>query len=266
MCRGMGAEGQAGGLYPDRDGCEGLKDVVGVGVAQRISLEFHDSVRGVTFRFSAAYRWGWFCSSVYRGDSCCIPMLARINCSMSHSQRLTSSSRCPTGFTVNLSISTYDFPSSPSLVCSDNYQSEFLIFVPLALPSRSAVASSSMPLYFVDGVERSQASTDADISKPSKRLKRMLKTTVATGLAAVAAALLSHSDEIGDWLMAVAPKVMPHAGAGAEMVHKAIEGAKSCYKEGANICLDAEGRATALCESLLLQYHVSGGCCAMWWL
>lgn len=48
--------------------------------------------------------------------------------------------------------------------------------------------------------------------------------------------------------MVVAPNVMPHAEAGAEMLHKTIEGAKSCYQEGVNVCLDAEGHATALCE------------------
>lgn len=105
-------------------------------------------------------------------------------------------------------------------------------------------------VHSAEGIDRaaSRATTDTDIAKAPRTLKRTLKTTVATVLAAVAAALLSNSDEVGEWLKAVAPNVMPHAEAGAEMLHKTIEGAKSCYQEGVNVCLDAEGHATALCE------------------
>lgn len=92
------------------------------------------------------------------------------------------------------------------------------------------------------------AADDTDTRCLSKRQRRALKTTVGGGLAVVAAVLLSHSDEVGEWLRAVAPHVLPHAGAGAEIVQRAIVGAQTCIHEGANVCLDAEGQITALCE------------------
>lgn len=109
-----------------------------------------------------------------------------------------------------------------------------------------------------EGIDRaaSMATTDTDISKAPRTLRRTLKATVAAVLAAVAAALLSNSDEVGEWLMVVAPNVMPHAEAGAEMLHKTIEGAKSCYQEGVNVCLDAEGHATAL-YTYISQWYLS---------
>lgn len=86
--------------------------------------------------------------------------------------------------------------------------------------------------------------------KPSKPLKRALKGATGAVLGAAAAALLVRSEEVGEWLQSVAPHVMPHAGAGAEIVQRAIAEAKTCFQEGVNVCLDAEGRVTALCELL----------------
>lgn len=87
--------------------------------------------------------------------------------------------------------------------------------------------------------------------------RKTLKATVAAATVAVVAVLLSNSDELGEWLKRVAPHVMPHAEAGAEMLKKTIEGAKSCYHDGVNVCLDAEGHATALCESSLF-FNIGG--------
>lgn len=72
--------------------------------------------------------------------------------------------------------------------------------------------------------------------------------TVGVGLAAGAAALLSNSDEVGEWLRSVSPHVMPSAEAGAEIVNRAIEASIMCYEKGVNVCLDAEGRVTQICE------------------
>lgn len=87
-------------------------------------------------------------------------------------------------------------------------------------------------------------------TRPSRTLKRTLKATVGVGLAVSAAVLLVRANEIGDWLNTAAINVMPHANAGAEIVQRAIEASKTCYQEGVNVCLDAEGRVTALCESV----------------
>lgn len=84
-----------------------------------------------------------------------------------------------------------------------------------------------------------------------KTLKRALKGTVGVGLTAASAVLLAHSHDIGDWLQSVAPHVLPHTGAGADIVLRAIAEAKSCVQEGANVCLDAEGKVTALCKPFL---------------
>lgn len=89
--------------------------------------------------------------------------------------------------------------------------------------------------------------------KPSRTMKRALVGTVGAGLAAGAAVLLTNSDEFGEWLHVMAPHVMPAAGAGAEIVHRAIEASKVCFEEGVNICLDAEGHITLFCESLNFQ-------------
>lgn len=91
--------------------------------------------------------------------------------------------------------------------------------------------------------------TSTCATKKPRSLKRTLKVTVVAGLGATAAGLLARSEEIGEWLQSVAPNVMPHAEAGAEIVQRAIAEAKTCIQEGANVCLDAEGRVTALCES-----------------
>lgn len=82
-----------------------------------------------------------------------------------------------------------------------------------------------------------------------KKLKRALKGTVGSTLAITAAILLARSEEIGEWLRSVAPNVMPDAAAGAEVVRRAIEQAKTCVEKEFNVCLDAEGRVTALCKS-----------------
>lgn len=81
-----------------------------------------------------------------------------------------------------------------------------------------------------------------------KKLKRALKGTVGSTLAITAVILLARSEEIGEWLRSVAPNVMPDAAAGAEVVRRAIEQAKTCVEKEFNVCLDAEGRVTALCE------------------
>lgn len=85
--------------------------------------------------------------------------------------------------------------------------------------------------------------------RKKKTLKRALKGTVGVGLAAASAVLIARCDDIGEWLESVAPNVLPHTGAGADIVLRAIAEAKSCIQEGANVCLDAEGRVTALCEA-----------------
>lgn len=100
-----------------------------------------------------------------------------------------------------------------------------------------------------------EASTAAEARR--KTFKRALKGTVGVGLTAASAALIARSDDIGEWLQSVAPHVLPHTGAGADIVLRAIADAKSCFQEGANVCLDAEGRVTALCK--LLEF-------GRWWL
>lgn len=87
--------------------------------------------------------------------------------------------------------------------------------------------------------------------KPPRALKRALKGALGVSLVAAAAALLVGADDVGEWLHSVAPNVLPHAEAGAEIVQRAIAEAKKCIHEGTNVCLDAEGQVTALCEMLL---------------
>lgn len=105
----------------------------------------------------------------------------------------------------------------------------------------------------------SSAAPSAAAAAATKRktFKRALKGTVGVGLAAASAALIARSDDIGEWLQSVAPHVLPHTvvvpgGADtavlADFVLRAIAEAKSCVQEGVNVCLDAEGRVTALCE------------------
>eukprot|EP00903_Cladosiphon_okamuranus_P014730 g13650.t1 len=109
-----------------------------------------------------------------------------------------------------------------------------------------------------------QAPPAADERKSKRKtLKRALKGTVGAGLTAASAALLARSNEIGEWLYSVAPHVLPHtgagadiAGAGADMVLRAIAEAKSCIEEGANVCLDAEGKVTAL-YTFISQWYLS---------
>lgn len=103
----------------------------------------------------------------------------------------------------------------------------------------------------VNGTSRlvdSRDPRDAKV-KPWRKFKRALKATVGAGCAASAAVLLSNSDDLGEWLQSVAPRVMPNAEAGADIVMRAIEASKVCFEEGVNICLDAEGQFTFLCES-----------------
>lgn len=90
------------------------------------------------------------------------------------------------------------------------------------------------------------AAATAEIKR--KTFKRTLKRTVGVGLPAASAVLLANSDDIGDWLQSVAPHVLPHTGAGADIVLKAIAEANICMQEGVNVCLDAEGKVTALCK------------------
>lgn len=96
------------------------------------------------------------------------------------------------------------------------------------------------------------AVTVAAAEKPPRALKRALKGALGVSLVAAAAALLVGADDVGEWLHSVAPNVMPHAEAGAEIVQRAIAEAKKCIHEGANVCLDAEGQVTALCETYIL--------------
>ena len=91
--------------------------------------------------------------------------------------------------------------------------------------------------------------TGSAAEKPPRGLKRALKGALGISLVAAAAALLAGADDVGEWLHSVAPNVLPHAEAGAEIVQRAIAEAKKCIHEGANVCLDAEGQVTALCES-----------------
>eukprot|EP00752_Nemacystus_decipiens_P010843 g9641.t1 len=92
--------------------------------------------------------------------------------------------------------------------------------------------------------------------KKRKAFKRALKGTVGVGLTAASAVLLTHSHDIGEWLQSVAPHVLPHTGAGADIVLRAIAEAKTCVQEGANVCLDAEGRVTAL-YAFISQWYLS---------
>lgn len=89
---------------------------------------------------------------------------------------------------------------------------------------------------------------DTQERKRRKAHKRLVYGTVGIGLTAASGVLIARSDDVGEWLQSVAPHVLPHAEAGADIVLRAIAEAKSCVEEGANICLDAEGRVTALCE------------------
>lgn len=86
-------------------------------------------------------------------------------------------------------------------------------------------------------------------NKPTKHLKRALTGTIGAGLAVAAALLLIRSEEIGDWLQSVTPHVLPNAAVGAEILQMALAEVKTCFQEGVNVCLDAEGGVTALCES-----------------
>ena len=82
-----------------------------------------------------------------------------------------------------------------------------------------------------------------------RQLKRALEGTVGVSLAVTAAVLLARSEEIGKWLRSAAPNVMPDAAAGADVVQRAIEQSKTCLqRDGLDVCLDVEGRVTALCK------------------
>ncbi|CAN0332662.1 unnamed protein product [Pylaiella littoralis] len=100
------------------------------------------------------------------------------------------------------------------------------------------------------------AAAETKRKKKRKTLKRALQGTVGVALAAASAVLIARSDVIGDWLESVAPNVLPHTGAGADIVLRAIAEAKSCIQEGANVCLDAEGRVTAL-YTFISQWYLS---------
>lgn len=89
----------------------------------------------------------------------------------------------------------------------------------------------------------------AEKKRKKKARKRFLYGTVGAGLTAASGVLIARSDDVGEWLQSVAPNVLPHAEAGADIVLRAIAEAKSCIEEGVNVCLDAEGRVTALCEN-----------------
>ncbi|CAM9858492.1 unnamed protein product, partial [Hapterophycus canaliculatus] len=89
-----------------------------------------------------------------------------------------------------------------------------------------------------------------------KAHKRFLYGTVGVGLTAASAVLIARSADVGEWLQSVAPDVLPHAEAGADIVLRAIAEAKSCVQEGANICLDAEGRVTAI-YTFISQWYLS---------
>ncbi|CBN77465.1 conserved unknown protein [Ectocarpus siliculosus] len=113
----------------------------------------------------------------------------------------------------------------------------------------------------------SSAAPSAAAAPATKRktFKRALKGTVGVGLAAASAALIARSDDIGEWLQSVAPHVLPHTvvvpgGADtavlADFVLRAIAEAKSCVQEGVNVCLDAEGRVTAL-YTFISQWYLS---------
>jgi len=99
----------------------------------------------------------------------------------------------------------------------------------------------------------------AESKRKRKTFKRALKGTVGAGLVACSAVLIARSDEIGEWLQSVAPNVLPHTGAGADIVLRAIAEAKICLQETTNVCLDAEGRVTALCEWTPLFSRDRGG-------
>lgn len=131
---------------------------------------------------------------------------------------------------------------------------------------KEASSSSSSPNSRPDPAQASTSTSPAAAEKRKRKtLKRALKGTVGVGLTAASAALLARSHEIGEWLHSVAPHVLPHTGAGvdiaeagADIVLRAIAEAKSCIQEGANVCLDAEGKVTALCKSKFLSAPLAG--------
>lgn len=92
----------------------------------------------------------------------------------------------------------------------------------------------------------------AESRRKRKTFKRGLKGTVGAVLVASSAVLIARSDEIGEWLQSAATNVQPHTAAGADIVLRAIAEAKICLEKGANVCLDAEGRVTAVCEWMSL--------------